>query len=103
MAAAREGRKKLAWVKGHSSVMGNELEDLRAKKGVWEGVRRGEKNIATAGEAEAAGSFENYVQEGWLRSLLRVHPLGAEADVGLDGCRSSTDPSTGGLISGATD
>ena len=28
--------------------MGNELADLRAKKGVWDGVRRGEKNIATA-------------------------------------------------------
>ena len=39
--AAKEGGKKLAWVKGHSAVMGNELADLRAKKDVWEGVRGG--------------------------------------------------------------
>ena len=47
--ASKGARKKLAWVKGHSAVMGNELADLRAKKGVWVGVRKGEKNIATAG------------------------------------------------------
>ena len=47
--AASRGGKNIAWVKGHSGVIGNELADLRAKKETWMGVRRGNKNIATTG------------------------------------------------------
>lgn len=49
VAAAREGEKKVAWVKGDSGVLGNELGDLRAKKEAWMGVRGGGNNIATGG------------------------------------------------------
>ena len=74
-AASGGGRKKLEWVKGHSGVMGNELADLRVKKGVWEGTRRGEANIATA--AGIRHEFRvtrksKQVQE-WDRDALKGH------------------------------
>ena len=49
VAAAREGEKKIGWVKEHSGVLGNEPADLRAEKEAWMGVRRGDKDLATAG------------------------------------------------------
>ena len=48
VAAARGGEKKIAWVKGQRSPK-EQISDLRAKKEAWLGVRRGDRNIATAG------------------------------------------------------
>lgn len=36
-AAARQGGKRIEWVKGHNGLIGNERADLRAKKEVWMG------------------------------------------------------------------
>ena len=43
-AAAEPGGKSIAWVKGHSGVMGIVLADPRAKKDGWEC-----RGVATAG------------------------------------------------------
>ena len=73
--AAREGGKKLPWVKGHSGVMGNELADLRAKREVWEGVKRGEKNIATAGgiRHEFRVTWRTRQVHEWDSDALKAH------------------------------
>ena len=75
MRASRGGEKRLAWVKGHSAVMGNELSDLRAKKGVWEGVRQGKENMATAGGIRPEFRVTRRAKEvhDWDRDALRTY------------------------------
>ena len=55
--------------------MGNELADLSAKKGVWEEVRKGEKNIATAGgiRHEFRVTWRAKEIQEWDRDALRGH------------------------------
>ena len=62
-------------MKGHSGVMGKELADIRAKKGVWEGVRQGKKNIATAGgiRHEFRVTWRTKEVHEWDRDALRGH------------------------------
>ena len=75
VAATREGGNKIAWVKGHSGLLGNELADLRAKKEAWMGVRRGGKNIATAGgiRHEFRVTWRTKQVHEWDRDALKGH------------------------------
>ena len=45
---SKAGGKSIAWVKGHSGVIGNQIPDLNAKRVVWEVCRRGDRNVAPA-------------------------------------------------------
>ena len=53
--------------------MGNELADLRAKKGVWEGMRRGEKAVATAAgiRHEFRVTWKSAQVQNWDREALK--------------------------------
>ena len=70
---AARGGKEIAWVKGHSGVLGNEMADLRAKREVWMGARRGDQNIATAGglRHEFRVTWETEKVRSWDRDALK--------------------------------
>ena len=68
--ARASGKKKIAWVKGHSGVMEIELADLKAKKEAWKGVRRGQRNIATAVQGNLVGKTGSRMGQ---RSVERTH------------------------------
>ena len=76
VAATRKGgEKKLAWVNGHSGVLGNELADMSAKREVWKGVGRGDENIATAGgiRHEFRVTWKTKQVQEWDRDALKGH------------------------------
>ena len=75
VAAARGGLKKIAWVKRHSKVMGNELAGLKAKSEAWMVVRRREMNIATAGGIRHEFRITRRTKQvyEWDREALKGH------------------------------
>ena len=62
-------------MKGHTGVMGNELADLRAKKGVWEGVQEGGTRIAKAAgiRQEFRVTWKSKQVQEWDRDALKGH------------------------------
>ena len=70
-----KGAKKIAWVKRHSGVLGNELADLRAKKEAWMGVRMGKKYIATGGgiRHEFRVTWKSKQVQEWDREAVKGH------------------------------
>ena len=74
-AAAKHSGEKIAWVKGHSGVVGNELADLRAKREVWIGSRRGDPGVATVSgiKHEFRVTWKSKQVQEWDREAVKGH------------------------------